>query len=408
MPVTQEDIKLVKSEVVSDTDNNGGRMGTILVVSDVKNNVWPDIFQAERLNGVVKYRKLFVHNRATDGSAVVAPKIWLDNVTPAEGYAYIAAGTQTDTQADFILNPVKIFGCGTLSTDVTVGGTVLVVEIEDEQLMSDSLNSIFRVGDTIRVTDKEVVDATSGNEDLLPVAQVDYSGSGTSVTIRSKPSNSWQASTSYSVNDTIVPAGSDNGHWYVCTTEGTTDSSEPTWPTDGTSVSDGTVVWKDMGLHRALLNDYSATGGVTRVMSLLEPADIVATADNFVVTSSTGTYDSGNYPPELNNPGCVEQVWTVTITDGSTGAFDVTGDTLGSVGSGNISSDFEPINPDFSTAYFKLLAAGWGGTWNTGDTLVFETHPSAAPVWEVYTVPANTPSLTGEYIDLAVGGESSS
>ena len=42
-----------------------------------------------------------------------------------------------------------------------------------------------------------------------------------------------------------------NGHWYQATVAGTSGSAEPTWPTDGTTVTDGTVTWQDMGTMRA-------------------------------------------------------------------------------------------------------------------------------------------------------------
>jgi hypothetical protein len=55
----------------------------------------------------------------------------------------------------------------------------------------------------------------------------------------------WQASTGYSLGDVVVPTtGLENGFRYDCTTAGTSDASEPTWPTaEGETVADGTVVW---------------------------------------------------------------------------------------------------------------------------------------------------------------------
>jgi len=55
----------------------------------------------------------------------------------------------------------------------------------------------------------------------------------------------WQVSTAYSLGDVVVPsAGSENGFRYQCTTAGTSDSSEPTWPTaEGETEDDNTVTW---------------------------------------------------------------------------------------------------------------------------------------------------------------------
>lgn len=54
----------------------------------------------------------------------------------------------------------------------------------------------------------------------------------------------WTAATSYSAGDVVRPT-TRNGYVYVCTAEGTSGSSEPTWPvTVGATVTDGTVTWE--------------------------------------------------------------------------------------------------------------------------------------------------------------------
>lgn len=55
----------------------------------------------------------------------------------------------------------------------------------------------------------------------------------------------WIASTAYSSGDIAIPTvGNETGYQYVCTTGGTTDAAEPTWPTyPSATVTDGTVVW---------------------------------------------------------------------------------------------------------------------------------------------------------------------
>ena len=55
----------------------------------------------------------------------------------------------------------------------------------------------------------------------------------------------WQASTSYSNDDIVIPT-TKNGHRYRCTTAGTSAASEPTWPTTKAgTVVDGTVTWTE-------------------------------------------------------------------------------------------------------------------------------------------------------------------
>lgn len=71
----------------------------------------------------------------------------------------------------------------------------------------------------------------------------------TSVVVSSKDgddASAWQASTTYNSGDYVIPSSA-NQHYYKCTTAGDSDVSEPTWPTDGSTVTDGTAVWTDMG-----------------------------------------------------------------------------------------------------------------------------------------------------------------
>lgn len=59
-------------------------------------------------------------------------------------------------------------------------------------------------------------------------------------------------STAVSVGDFTVPA-TPNGRLYRCTTAGTTDAGEPSWPTtDGGTVTDGGAVWTE---HTPSLQD---------------------------------------------------------------------------------------------------------------------------------------------------------
>ena len=55
--------------------------------------------------------------------------------------------------------------------------------------------------------------------------------------------DTWRASTAYIVGDTVIPT-TPNNNVYKCTTAGTSDSSEPTFPTtEDQTVNDNTVVW---------------------------------------------------------------------------------------------------------------------------------------------------------------------
>lgn len=55
----------------------------------------------------------------------------------------------------------------------------------------------------------------------------------------------WRDLTEYVLGDIRQPTH-ENAHLYKCTTAGTSDTIEPTWPTTaGATVTDGTVVWTE-------------------------------------------------------------------------------------------------------------------------------------------------------------------
>ena len=64
------------------------------------------------------------------------------------------------------------------------------------------------------------------------------------ITVSIGVSAAWVAATVYAVGAKIV----ETGRLYVVTVGGTSHAiTEPTWPTNGTTVTDGAVTWKDLG-----------------------------------------------------------------------------------------------------------------------------------------------------------------
>jgi len=60
----------------------------------------------------------------------------------------------------------------------------------------------------------------------------------------------WEATTAYSLGDMVIPT-TPNGYIYRCVSAGTSDSSEPSWPTVGlgTTVVDDGVIWALYATH---------------------------------------------------------------------------------------------------------------------------------------------------------------
>lgn len=104
----------------------------------------------------------------------------------------------------------------------------------------------------------------------------------------------------------------------------------------------------------ALANAYATSS--TRVGSCYQPGTVDGAVASWLETTTLGTYNEATYPVLVDSIGGIEQNWTLTFTSPST--FDVVGDTVGPVGSGNITTNFMPSNTAFSKPYFNLRSAG--------------------------------------------------
>lgn len=156
-------------------------------------------------------------------------------------------------------------------------------------------------------------------------------------------------------------------------------------------------------LTAGVVNSYGQGTG-TKIASVYEPGTIDSTISNIINNSGSGTFDGTEPNTVIDNIGGVEQDWTITFTSGT--AYDLTGNTLGAVGSGTVSGTFAPNNADFTKPYFTMLTANWGGTFVGAETVTFTTSPAAQPIWHKRIVPAGTNSLSSNNFITAIDGES--
>lgn len=142
----------------------------------------------------------------------------------------------------------------------------------------------------------------------------------------------------------------------------------------------------------------------TRVASVYEAGDVVASFDTFSKSSALGDYNTTTHPLILNGKGAVEQLWTFTFATPT--AYDITGNTLGAVGAGTVAGGASPNNPDSSTPYFLLEAAGFSGTFAPGDTITLATHPASVPLWIKRVVPAGAATTAASTAEIVMDGGS--
>jgi hypothetical protein len=142
----------------------------------------------------------------------------------------------------------------------------------------------------------------------------------------------------------------------------------------------------------------------TRVASVYDASNVVANYVSFSKSSTLGVYDDTTYPIVLNDKSSIEQTWTGTFTTST--AFDISGNTVGAVGSGTVGGGAAPNNADFSYPFFTMAAAGFSGTWAPGDTFTFTTHPAAVPIWIKRQVPAGAGTTAASTAVVVMDGGS--
>jgi len=339
MGIVQSELRLHRSQAVTDGDSNGGRMSSTQVISGAVANLFSAVGGDERLAGSTKYRKAFWKVANDDDIALQYAKIFIDKNTAGDDRFTFFAADQVDTQDD-IAGSEKEYGAGVLAGNVSPGATEITV-------IWESLDAAPEDGDLLRITDKADIDA-SGNEEFVYIDGVPI-GTGAEFTVQ---------------------------------------------------------------LATALQNGYSAVN--TRVAQVYEPLDpneldsnpivqnqIKSTITDLAVTSAAGTIDDDYLTGD--SIGSIEQTWTLTFTSAT--AYNIVGDIVGSVGSGNISGGASPNNAAFSKPYFVLQASAFGGTWLSGDTIVFKTHPAAAPIWIKRVVPAGADPIGANTAVIALKGE---
>ena len=342
MTIQASELKFYRSLVASDQTSNGGLMSTTEIATGVKNNIWPDVPQSERSAGSTKYRKAFLKVASADNLALIDARIFVETPTPGGDRVLFCAGTQTDTQAN-LTGTERLYGTGGLDTNASAGATTITVNTE-----GGSGDGAFANGDLIRISDKVTIDAVSGNAEFIRLAATN--------------AVSWN----------------------------------------------GTKATLTFAAGQSLTNSYVAAS--TRVASVWEAGTIRGAVDTWSISSSAGTYGgwsgTGNPPAGVTTDaiGSIEQTWTITFTSAS--AFTCVGDSVGSVGGGNRTTDFAPNNADFSRQHFTLPASGWGGTWATGEMISFKTHPASVALWQKRIIPPNTASLPGDKVIIGVSGES--
>ena len=107
--------------------------------------------------------------------------------------------------------------------------------------------------------------------------------------------------------------------------------------------------------------------------------------------AATGTFNVGQYPIEVNNLGAITERWALRINASGT-QFDLIGQHLGQIASGNRGEDFSPINVASGAPYMTVRAAGWNAGWVAGNVLFIDTVGAEGSVAVVRATQPGSPA----------------
>ncbi len=178
MPISGNEMIFRRAALVSDTTpaQNGGRMTPAPIVSAVKNNLFPDVTQAQRLAGADHYRKVFMHVASAAETALLDARVFLEDITPGDDFVLLYPGSQSDTQELVIGRP---YGVGRLIAPIA--GDALELQVQFENADFTTYRPI-RLGDQLRVAN---MPSTGGNgsDVRCTVENVVWAGAVATVTL---------------------------------------------------------------------------------------------------------------------------------------------------------------------------------------------------------------------------------
>lgn len=125
-------------------------------------------------------------------------------------------------------------------------------------------------------------------------------------------------------------------------------------------------------------------------------------SDIQIGNAAPGTYNDVLAPVEVTNKGTITERWAIRFTN--TNTFEVIGEHVGVIATGNTATDLSPVNPASGVAYFTLRAIGWGSGWNIGNVLRMDTVGAMSPIWVVRTVQQGPETVSNDYVTLLING----
>lgn len=123
-------------------------------------------------------------------------------------------------------------------------------------------------------------------------------------------------------------------------------------------------------------------------------------------SDSIAKYNLLQYPIFIQNKNSIKERWALVFTSSTT--FNIIGEYVGVIGTGDTASDAAPINPNTLEPYWVLYAAGFGSGYATSNVIRFNSRASAAPIWNFRTMETGAIVLNQDEYSVQVRGDCSS
>ncbi|MBU2113720.1 MAG: hypothetical protein KKE94_08085 [Gammaproteobacteria bacterium] len=117
---------------------------------------------------------------------------------------------------------------------------------------------------------------------------------------------------------------------------------------------------------------------------------------------AAANFNSINYPIELVNADAINESWAIIFTSDT--AFRCVGKNVGQVSTADTLNDFAPVNPATGQPYFIIRADAWGGGWQPGNVLRFNTVAASKPAVLLRSVSAGHSAIDQDSIRLHFRG----
>ena len=135
----------------------------------------------------------------------------------------------------------------------------------------------------------------------------------------------------------------------------------------------------------------------------VQPTWNLVWADEASGGAISANYNDAIYPFVMTNKGSIQERWAIVFTD--TTNFRCIGEYSGQIGIGNITTDFQPLNPITNAPYFIVKKEGWGAGWASGNVLRFNSIAATYPVWVIRTVKQSEPTVLSDQFQIMLRGD---